>query len=154
MDEVAEGDPREVALVNARRKAAACAAAPGETVLAVDTLVALDGRVYGKPPDAEAAAATLRTLSGRTHEVVSASCWGRRGGDRDDRCPFRDLDEAWIDWYVAHRRVARGRSGGYAIQGPARDSRARGGRYLNVVGLPLQALLDLAPELARTGSGG
>src|SRR4051812_28995181 len=49
VEELSEGAPREVALENARRKASACAAADEDAVLAVDTLVALDGRIYGKP---------------------------------------------------------------------------------------------------------
>jgi septum formation protein len=42
-----------------------------EAVLGCDTVVALDGQIYGKPADASAARETLRILSARTHEVVS-----------------------------------------------------------------------------------
>src|SRR5436190_10786888 len=74
--ELTEGDVREVALENARRKAAACPADAGETVLAVDTDVCLDGRIFGKPADAAEAAEFLRALGGRTHEVVSGIVLG------------------------------------------------------------------------------
>jgi septum formation protein len=146
-EELSEGDPRAVALENARRKARACEAAPEETVLAVDTLVALDGRIYGKPSDAGHAAATLRTLSGRTHEVVSGIVVADNHAVAVTEVDFRALDDAWLDWYVGTEEW-RERAGGYAIQGRgAALVRGIRGDYLNVVGLPVQALLDLMPGL-------
>ncbi len=148
VEEDGAGDPRVVAAANAQRKAAACSAAPGELVLGVDTLVALDGRIYGKPADADAAAATLRALSGRTHEVVSGlALTGEPVVTAITDVSFRDLDAAAIAAYVATVEW-RGRAGGYAIQGRgAALVRAIHGDYLNVVGLPVAALLDLRPEL-------
>jgi len=118
------------------------------TVLGVDTLVALDGRIYGQPADEEAARATLRALAGRTHTVLSglvlASEGGERSGVEKTAVSFRDLDDAAIDWYLATGEW-RGRAGAYAIQerGAALVRRIEGD-YLNVVGLPLGLLLDLA----------
>jgi len=145
-DELAEGDPSEVALENARRKASAVG---GELVLGVDTLVALDGRIYGKPADDADAARTLRALTGRTHQVVSGLVLGDRAAVAVTDVAFRDLDDAWIDWYVGTGEW-RERAGGYAIQarGAALVREIRGD-YLNVVGLPVATLLDLAPELLR-----
>src|SRR4051794_24374194 len=74
LEERSEGDPADVALANARAKAQAIAAETSDgdgPVLGVDTLVALDGRIYGKPADAGQAAAMLGNLQGRTHEVWS-----------------------------------------------------------------------------------
>ncbi len=184
MEELTGGDPAEVALENARRKARAIAwevrrgagggraaggsrvggggrAAEGSRVggggragersafvLGVDTLVALDGRIYGQPADEEAARATLRALAGRTHTVLSglvlASEGGERSGVEKTAVTFRDLDDAAIDWYVATGEW-HGRAGAYAIQerGAALVRRIEGD-YLNVVGLPLGLLLDLA----------
>ncbi len=113
VEELAAGDPRTVALENARRKASAV---PGDCVLGVDTLVALDGRIYGKPRDAVHAAETLRVLSGRTHEVVSGLVLAGGEAVAVTEVAFRPLDDGWIDWYVGTGEWDE-RAGGYAIQG-------------------------------------
>jgi septum formation protein len=144
VEEIEDGDAREVALENARRKAAAV---EGELVLAVDTMVSLDGRIYGKPAGEAEAGETLRALAGRTHEVVSGLVVGDREVVAVTEVVFRDLGEDWIAWYVQSGEW-RDRAGGYAIQGRgAALVREIRGDYLNVVGLPVAALLDLAPEL-------
>ena len=75
-EEPVEGaDPVETVRTHARGKARSVAGEAGERpVLGVDTEVVLDGEVYGKPADAEEAAAMLDELAGRTHEVVSGLC--------------------------------------------------------------------------------
>lgn len=157
VDELAAGDPIAVAAANARRKALAVPREPGELVLGVDTIVTLDGEIFGKPSDAEHAAATLARLSGRTHTVVSGISLvtdDRPAGEPVDvnsvaetAVTFRDLSAAEIAAYVATEEW-RGRAGGFAIQlrGGALV-RAIDGDYLNVVGLPVAALLDLLPDL-------
>jgi len=155
VEELDRGDPGAVALENALRKARA-ARRPGagvaELVLGCDTLVVLDGTIYGKPRDKRDARATLRALGGVTHEVLSGLAL--LGGDAPERTAivrtavtFRELGEGILDWYLA-RDEWRGRAGGYAIQG-AGAALVRGveGDYENVVGLPLAALLDICPEL-------
>jgi septum formation protein len=147
--ELEAGEPQEVARTNAVRKATAgaVAAEPGETALGVDTLVALEGRIWGKPADDEAAAESLRSLGGRTHEVVSGVAVVRDGEPATaievTRVTFHALDAATIRWYLASGEW-RGRAGGYAIQGRggALVSRVEGD-YLNVVGLPVGALAGL-----------
>jgi septum formation protein len=62
---------------------------------------------------------------------------------------FRELDEPTIDWYLATGEW-EGRAGGYAIQGRGAVLVSRiEGDYLNVVGLPVAALLALEPHLQR-----
>jgi septum formation protein len=150
--ELEQGDPASVALENALRKATAAGPAAGETVLAVDTIVALDGELYGKPPTAAHAARTLRALAGRTHTVVSGLVLLRAGqapitATESTAVSVRELDERLVDWYVATGEW-EGRSGGYAIQqaGGALIRRIDGD-YTNVVGLPLARLLDVFPAL-------
>jgi septum formation protein len=151
-------DPARVAVDNALAKARA-ALRPGvpEAVLGCDTIVVLDGLLYGKPPDEAAARRTLTALAGRTHEVISglAVLLGGEGSQVQQRIAvertlvtFRALDDDGLDRYVATGEW-RGRSGGYAIQGAgAQLAVAVDGDEDNVVGLPLATLLDLYPELA------
>jgi septum formation protein len=148
VEELTEGDPRRLVAENARRKAAAVS---GERVLGADTAVVLDGRSFGKPRDPAEAETFLRRLSGRTHEVMSGIALRDGREERSDvavtRVRFRLLEQGDIDWYLASGEWAD-RAGGYAIQ-------ARGaalveeidGDYWNVVGLPVAALLRLAPDL-------
>ena len=165
VEELEDGPPHEVALENAYRKAAAVAAlAEGagisgrgagacgpEPVLGVDTIVTLGGRIYGKPADAAAAHATLRALSGHRHAVLSGICLIEgsrvRTAVSTTLVELRALDDALIDWYVASGEWS-GRAGGYAIQGRgALLVRGIEGDYLNVVGLPVATLFELAPEV-------
>ena len=147
------GDPAVLARENALRKARA-ARMPGaeEMVLGCDTLVALDGRIYGKPPDESAARATLLALGDATHEVVSGLALLLPGGEERVALArtivtFRAIDDALLGWYL-QRGEWRGRAGGYAIQGAgAALVRAVDGDYENVVGLPVATLLDICPEL-------
>jgi septum formation protein len=171
-DELEQGqDPAAVAVENARRKAHA-ALVPGaqEAVLGCDTIVVLDGVIYGKPPDAAAARATLGALGGRTHEVISgvALLWPgapadeprrpslsaggeervvERTGLQRTRVTFRALQGEALARYVATEEW-RGRSGGYAIQGAGAElALAIDGEEENVVGLPLRLLRELLGEL-------
>ena len=152
VDEETRGDPREVAVENARRKAlAVSAAAPGEVVLGADTDVALDGEILGKPAGEEQARAFLERLSGRTHRVVGgvALVAGGRLSTAVEvtEVEFSALDRTTVEWYVRSREW-EGRAGGYAIQGRGATLIAGiRGDYLNVVGLPLARLLKLHPDL-------
>jgi septum formation protein len=153
VQELTEGPPEELVLENAYRKARAVADRLGveRPVLGVDTIVALGRRIFHKPADAEAARATLSALAGREHAVLSGVCLIT--GDRVQtaaartRVHFRALSQEQIDGYVETGEW-RGRAGGYAIQerGALLVSAVEGD-YLNVVGLPVATLADLAPWL-------
>ncbi|HET6508198.1 MAG TPA: Maf family protein [Baekduia sp.] len=154
-----EGAPRVVASENALRKALAVAAgARDDVVIGCDTLVATDGvDIWGKPADEAAARATLRHLSGRTHEVVSGLAVVQHGDVRAateiTEVTFRDLDDRTIEWYISTGEW-NGRAGGYAIQGRGAVLVKRVvGDYLNVVGLPVAALLELFPGLVEEFGG-
>lgn len=159
VQEIEHGDPAQVVVENARRKASAVRD-PGarEAVLGCDTVVVLPGAIYGKPADEHAAGEMLRSLSDRTHEVLSGLVLLLPAGDSPDRADertavartevsFRLLEDELLAWYLATGEW-RGRAGGYAIQGAgAALVRAVTGDYENVVGLPLASLLDLYPQL-------
>jgi septum formation protein len=165
VEEITEGDPEQVVLENARRKArAGLAAAPAHSlVLGVDTEVVLDGRVLGKAGDAAEARARLRVLSGRAHDVLSgvvllashnlADGPPERSGVARSEVTFRELDEGTLEAYVGSGEW-RDRAGAYAIQGLGSTLVERvEGDFSNVVGLPVRLLLELDPHL-RDRAGG
>jgi septum formation protein len=156
VEEVAHGDPEAAARENAARKARAVAAQRGDAlVLGADTIVALGERILDKPADPERAREWLRALSGRTHRVIGGLCLVGDGGERAavavTEVEFRELGADEVEWYLASGEW-RERAGGYAIQGRG-GALVRGirGDYLNVVGLPVPALLDLVPDLLEAG---
>ena len=149
--------PREDAARLARAKALAVAArrAPGEVVLGADTIVVVDGVLYGKPRDRDDARAMLERLAGRMHHVVTCVHIMVAGPRADERAlavqssvVFRALDGDEVDDYLDSGEW-EGKAGGYAIQGRAgMYARSVIGSYSNVVGLPL---CEVVEELRRRG---
>ena len=147
VEEVTGGNlaPAEIVVENAVRKAKAVAEAfPGDAVLGADTIVFLDGRVYGKPKDGEEAKAMLRALAGREHEVATGIAWVHAGEVFTDvettRVFFAPLTEEAIDAYVKTGEPLD-KAGAYAIQGRAAQFiESIEGSFSNVVGLPLYAV--------------
>lgn len=148
VDELSTGDPRGLVLENARRKVRAVA---GRLVLGADTAVVLDGVAFGKPAGRDEAAELLARLAGREHEVLGGVAVHDEGGERTavaaTQVRFRDLSERELGWYLDSGEW-RDRAGGYAIQGRGAALVAEiSGDYFNVVGLPVCALIELAPEI-------
>ena len=148
VEEITAGFPRDVVVENALRKARAV---EGDPVLGADTEVFLDGRIFGKADTEEEAAAHLRALSGRTHEVWGGIALIEAGEERTahavTRVRFTELGEELLAWYLATGEW-RDRAGAYAIQG--RGSAlvdAVEGDFWNVVGLPVAELRSLAPRM-------
>jgi septum formation protein len=124
--------------------------ADGRPVLGVDTAVVLGDKVYGKPASAEAAAAMLDALGGKTHLVVSGLALLTPGWELVDHVAtsvtFRPLTPRDVAVYVASGEW-EGRAGAYAIQGlGAGLVQSIEGDYLNVVGLPAALLVRLLAE--------
>ena len=130
------------------------------TIIGADTMVVLDGKIYGKPRSAEAAQATLRALSGKTHQVITGvSVWrvlyggpddvqmGRRNFHVTSNVTFKDLTDDEIAAYV-RTGESRDKAGAYGIQGEgAKLVAGYEGDYDNIVGLPVGQLLELFPDL-------
>jgi len=135
-------DPERTVVENAVRKLRACGRSPA---LAADTIVWLDGRIYGKPADLAAAKAVLRELSGRTHTVFTGVAYrDEKGAERTDcrrsDVTFRTLAEADIDAYVALVRPTD-RAGAYDIDEHGEMLVASyTGAYENIMGLPVESL--------------
>jgi nucleoside triphosphate pyrophosphatase len=148
VEELTEGDPRDVVVENALRKARAV---EGELVLGADTEVFLDGRIFGKAENEGDARAFLAALSDRTHEV-----WGgialREGDDIKTghavtKVTFTDVGDDLMAWYLASGEW-RDRAGAYAIQGRGSALVAAiEGDFWNVVGLPVPEFLKLGASL-------
>ena len=121
-------------------------------VLGADTEVVLDGAIFGKPADVDAARAMIAKLSGRRHEVITAVAlrW------HDDvevavsisQVTMRRLTAGQIERYVASGE-ALDKAGAYAVQGRAAAFITRlEGSYSGVMGLPLA---ETSALLARFG---
>jgi nucleoside triphosphate pyrophosphatase len=148
VEELTEGDPRELVVQNALLK---LRAVPGDRVLAVDSMVVWDGRAHGKPADRAEAERWLRELSGRWHEVMGGIALREGGEERTEvavtRVRFRDLSDSDIERYLESGEWTD-RAGGYAIQElGAMLVEEIEGDWFNVVGLPVPALLRLMPRL-------
>lgn len=136
-------------------------AADSVIVAADTTVVATDRsgtlRVLGQPPDDEQWAEVVKLwfceyYAGRTHQALTALCVRTADGRIRERIVttdvtfIRDVDSR-LDWYLASGEP-QGKAGGYGIQGLAsifvEDIR---GSLSNVIGLPLEALLDVFEEL-------
>jgi len=136
---------RELTILNAMRKAISIARAhPRKIVLAADTLVALNDQIIGKPRDVDEAAAILRRLSGRAHEVCSAVFVCHLTSARStsfyeiSRVWFRRLSDLAIRAYI-EKVNPLDKAGAYAAQGQGREIIDKiEGSYTNVVGLPME----------------
>ncbi|HET7212217.1 MAG TPA: Maf family protein [Terriglobia bacterium] len=125
----------------------------GSFVLGADTVVAINGEILEKPIDATDAARMLRTLSGRTHRVITGVCLVRAPQSvlawthETTSVTFRNLTEEEIGSYVASGEPFD-KAGGYAIQGLASRFIPRiEGCYFNVVGLPIPLVYEILKKL-------
>jgi len=116
-------------------------------ILGADTTVVVDGEILGKPRDDDEAAAMLRRLAGRRHDVLTGVSV-RHGAHEVGRVEstavwVSTLTTEDITWYVASGE-GRDKAGAYAIQGLASRFIPRiDGSYANVVGLPVAAVAEL-----------
>lgn len=155
------GSPAEKALKAALAKAMDVARRVKEgIVIGADTIVALNGRIMGKPSSPEEAIEMLSELSGKTHEVltgvaiVDASTMRTESWVERTLVTFRKLSREEIIDYVRTGEPLD-KAGAYGIQGRAAAFVKRiEGCFYNVVGLPLASLIErLAGFLQRSGGG-
>jgi septum formation protein len=117
-------------------------------VLGADTAVVLGDRIFGKPGSRTEAAAMLRSLSGRTHEVYSAVALAAGDGSMQDclnvtRVSFAELDPEWIEGYC-DTGDPMDKAGAYGVQGRAAEKITRiEGSFSGVMGLPLYETCEL-----------
>lgn len=148
--------PRQHVLRLAQEKAREVAGrpgTPGRWFLGSDTIVLRDDCVLGKPADAAEATAMLQSLSGRSHQVLSAFAIFDRetGACRSEvvttRVWFKQLTAREIAGYIASGEPFD-KAGSYGIQGlGAFMVTAVEGSYTNVVGLPLAEVVAALESL-------
>ena len=161
MEEVIETeDPEEAVKALSAQKAAGglSEAEPGDVVIGADKVVAIDGRILGKPRDEAEAFSMLRELSGRTHQVYTGVTVVKKGRE-DEACTFAEQtsvrvlpmkDQEILDYIATGEPMDK--AGAYGIQGRfAVYVEGIEGDYQNVVGLPVcrlwQALKPYRGEL-------
>jgi len=144
--------PDELVCSLSRAKALEVAAlhGSGDIVIAADTIVWHEGRVFGKPKNAEDAKNMLVSLSGRTHEVYTGVTVIQNGViDTQAECTrvhFRELSDAEIDAYIKTGEPMD-KAGAYGAQGKASVFvEGISGDFFNVMGLPLCRLNKMLSE--------
>ena len=137
-------------LASAKGREVAALCEPEDVIIAADTIVWHEGRVYGKPHSRQQAVDMLRSLSGRTHQVytgVSVIHGGRELLEYEmSRVSFRPLSEEEIQRYV-DTGEPMDKAGAYGAQGKAAlFVRGIDGDFFNVMGLPLCRLGEMLKE--------
>ena len=142
-------DPRELAKFLSLGKAKDVAQKHKDSIIiSADTIVALDGEVFGKPKIAEKAKLMLQKFSGKPHSVITGFTiidteTGKEVSKSvETKVFFKNISEKEIDAYIATNEPLD-KGGGYAIQGLAALFIEKiEGDYFNIVGLPLSPLTD------------
>ena len=153
--DMAETDFGKAAMMLAKRKARKVISRVADSatlLLAADTLVVLDGKVLGKPVDLNEAKKTLQILSGKRHEVITGVYLSYGLHERlfnvSTSVYFSKLTDEMINYYVETFKPLD-KAGAYAIQewiGMVGIEKINGD-YFNVVGLPMQAVVQSIKEL-------
>ena len=137
----------EIAEYIAQKKAAAYEVGNDEVLITADTIVVLDDQILGKPADAEEAKQMLRSLSGKTHHVITGVCLKSRDQQHHfsviSEVTFKTLAEEEISYYVENYKPFD-KAGAYGIQEWIGYIGVTGlsGSYFNVMGLPVQRIYE------------
>jgi septum formation protein len=153
---VSDGEaPEQFALRVSLEKACSVSSALGDgaIVIGADTIVVVDGEILGKPGDPEEASSMLRKLSGKEHSVYTAFSIVRAKNEllhSESVCTVvrvKPLAASEIEGYIKTGEPMD-KAGAYAIQG-AGSFIVSGieGSYSNVVGLPVEELLEALKKL-------
>lgn len=122
-----------------------------DTVIGADTVVAVDGKILGKPKDREDAFNMLKLLSGKSHSVFTGvtviSPKGEKSFFAETKVKFFDLSDEEINSYIETGEPFD-KAGAYGIQGKGSLLVEEiQGDYFNVVGLPVSLLNKALKEL-------
>ncbi|CAM2394727.1 Maf family protein [Fusobacterium nucleatum] len=119
-----------------------------EFILAADTVVELNGKIFGKPKDMEEAFSFLKTLSGNTHKVITAYVFKNISKNIlikevvISEVKFLELDNEIINWYLGTAEPFD-KAGAYGIQGYGRILVEKiNGDYYSIMGFPISNFLE------------
>lgn len=148
-----ETPPAYVTRLSRAKAEAVASRAPGDVILAADTTVVLDGKIFEKPNSPAHAVQMLTQLQGKTHEVLTAVAVAEDGRLEQaldvSRVTFRPADKSTLEAYVATGEPLD-KAGAYAIQGLGAPLIERvEGDFFGVMGLPLRLALDLLAKFGR-----
>ena len=124
----------------------------GELIISADTIVVSDGQILGKPVDREHAKSMLKSLSGKTHQVMTGFSILEAGHHMKvveyvtTDVTFKVFDEAIVEWYLDSGEPFD-KAGAYGIQGKgALLVESMSGDYFNVVGFPISKIVDVLEQ--------
>jgi septum formation protein len=154
-EELTGGDwtARELCSLNAQRKAVEVASRfPDSVVLGADTVVSLEGLIFGKPTNVHEARAMLERLCGRVHEVLTGVCLIQKSERKllrfveSTRVKFRSRQVVDLEQYLLGIHILD-KAGGYAAQeDQGRLIECIEGSMNNVIGLPVERVLTALKE--------
>jgi len=114
-------------------------------LISADTIVSVDNTILGKPKDNDEALSILKSISGRSHDVITGVCLKTKNNQKtffaESKVFFRSLTEEEIYYYIENNKPFD-KAGAYGIQewiGYIGIERIEGS-YFNVMGLPTQML--------------
>lgn len=149
-EKITEKDPVKFAVLAAIEKAKAVGEKfPGALVIGADTIVVYENKIYGKPKNHDEAREMLKTLSGRSHQVITGIAIYNAGTRRKiagyeiTEVVFKALANEEIENYLVNYEVLD-KAGSYAIQDIEEAFIEKiNGDYDNVVGLPVEKLRQM-----------
>lgn len=126
---------------------------PTSKVIGADTIVVLNGRIFGKPKDPGDAKRMLKAFSGKTHQVITGMAVYKKDPENlitaheSTDVTFKELSEEEIDNYINEDKVYD-KAGSYAIQEIGdKFIKEIKGDYDNVVGLPISRLKEMLLQI-------
>lgn len=146
--EISTGNPIDIAVTNAINKAQSVYNEQKIPTLGADTVVAFNGKIYGKPKNIQDAIDMLSLLNGKTHHVITGVAIVDKNGVLSNYCQsqvvFYNLTNKQIEDYVKNYNVLD-KAGAYAIQDGVVVEKYEGS-YSNIVGLPKQLVTKMLKE--------
>ena len=145
IDEISDKTRAEEKILEIAEKKARAAAIdfPDENVIGADTVVVVDGKILGKPKDEKEAFSMLKSLSGRSHEVITAFSFiniNKNISYSDyeiTKVYFKNLTDDEINWYI-NTKEPMDKAGAYGIQGKGAFFVEKiEGDFFSVMGFPL-----------------